>query len=199
VNVKYDDILTLDDSLRGKINLFHTDVDDYIEVDLTNPLRMAQNLGDARLRGIEIETIYDFAWGFVNVAGTLIDAEYTSGPYEGQPLSNTPLNRFSATLGLRALEDRLVYGVQFLSVGEVTRTRRTNSTINNPPEVDPGFELVNLFAEWQATDDLKFAAGVENIFDVSYTDPQSSWAGSAITEQGKGRTLKVSVTGRIGG
>lgn len=197
VNIKYDDLLVLDDSLRGKVNLFHTDIADYIDVDLTNPIRMARNLGDARLRGIEVEAVYDLNWIFVNVAGALIDAEFTSGVYKGQPLTNTPLNRLSATLGFRALEDRLVYGVQYLSVGEITRTSRSN--LNAPLVTNPSFELVNLFADWQINDNLKLATGVENIFDVEYTDPQSSWASTAITEQGKGRTLKVSLTGRIGG
>src|SRR5690606_27379428 len=97
VNVKYNDILALDDSLRAKVNLFHTDVEDYIEVDLLTSPRTAQNIGDARLRGVEIEAVYDFSWGFVNVAGAWIDADIVSGPYAGQPVSNTPLNRFSAS------------------------------------------------------------------------------------------------------
>lgn len=199
VNVKYNDLLTLDDSLRGKVNFFYTDVDDYIEVDLLTTPRMAKNIGDARLKGVEVEAIYDFSWGFVNVAGAWISAEMVSGQYAGQPLNNTPLDRYSATVGFRAAEDRLVYGLQFLSVGEIYRTTRTSSTIGKPADKDPGFELVNLFADWQINDNLKLAAGVENIFDVEYTDPQSSWATTAITEQGKGRTLKVSLTGRIGG
>lgn len=200
VNVKYNDILALDDSLRAKVNLFHTDVEDYIEVDLLSLPRTAENIGDARLKGIEIEGVYDFNWGFVNVAGAWIDAEMVSGQYAGQPLSNTPLNRFAATLGFRALEDRLVYGIQYLNVGEITRTRRTSGTINSPPQVEPGFELVNLFAEWQANDNLKFAAGIDNIFDTVYTDPQTAWSTSLTApKQGEGRTFKVSVTGRIGG
>ena len=196
-NIKYDDVLVLDDQFRAKVNLFHTDVEDYIDVDLTDPIRTAQNVGDARLQGIEVEGIYDFAWGFVNLTGALIDAEYTSGVYEGQPLTNTPLNRLSATIGFRALEDRLVYGIQYLAVGEITRTRRSDP--NAPTVTDPSYELFNLFADWQFNDNLRFTAGVENIFDVEYTDPQSAWSTSAITEQGKGRTLKVSLTGRIGG
>lgn len=200
LNIKYDNVIVADDLLRGKINLFHTDVEDYIETDLTGTGRITDNIGDARLRGIEIEGIYDFSWGFVNVAGALIDAEYTSGVYKGQPLNNTPLNRFSATLGFRAMEDRLVYGVQYLAIGEITRTRKTASAMNQPPVKDPSFELVNLFADWQFNDNLKLSAGVENIFDVVYTDPQSSWSTSVdAAEQGKGRTLKVAITGRIGG
>lgn len=198
LNIKYDDILAIDDSLRAKINVFHTDVEDYIEVDLLTVPRMAKNIGDARLKGIEIEAVYDFSWGFVNVAGAWINAEMVTGQYAGQPLNNTPLDRFSATLGFRALDDQLVYGVQYLNVGEITRTRRTN--LNAATIVEPSFELVNLFAEWQFNDNLKFTAGVDNIFNTVYTDPQTAWSTSALApEQGEGRTLKVSMTGRIGG
>lgn len=198
VNVKYNDLLALDDSLRAKINLFHTDVDDYIEVDLLSLPRMAKNIGDARLQGVEIESVYDFNWGFVNVSGAWINAEIVSGQYAGQPLNNTPLDRFSATLGFRGAEGRLVYGLQYLSVGEITRTSRSNPSAETV--VDPSFELVNLFADWQVNDSLKFTAGIDNIFNEVYTDPQTAWSTSVLApEQGKGRTLKISMTGRIGG
>ena len=197
VNIKYDDVLTAGDQLRGKINFFHSDVEDYIEVDLTDDTRMARNLGDARLRGVEIEGGYDFNWGFLNLAGALIDAEFTSGVYKGQPINNTPLNRFSATLGFRALEDRLSYGAQFLSIGEITRTRRSKP--DDAPIVNDAFQLVNLFANYQVNDNVKLGFGVENLFDADYTDPQSAWSTSADTNQGKGRTFKINLTGRIGG
>lgn len=197
VNIKLDDVLVANDSLRGKVNLFHTEVEDYIDVDLTNPIRSARNLGDARLRGIEVEGLYDFNWGFVNLSGALVDAEFTSGVYAGQPLTNTPLDRFSATLGFRAFDERLTYGAQFLSVGEITRTSRSNPTA--PLETSDGFQLVNLFADWKVNEHTRLGFGVENLFNEKYTDPQSSWSSSAATEQGKGRTFKVSLTGRIGG
>lgn len=197
VNIKYDGIFTADDSLRSKINVFHTTVDDYIEVDLTDPVRMARNLGNARLQGIEMEGVYDAGWSFISLSGALIDAKFTSGVYAGQALNNTPLDRFSATLGFRALEDKLTFGVQFLSVGEITRTSRSRP--DDPPVVNEGFQLVNLFSDWKINDNLKLAAGVENVFNTAYTDPQSAWSTSAVTEQGKGRTFKVSLTGRIGG
>ena len=157
VNLKYDDVFTQDDRLRAKINLFHTNIDDYIDIDLTDPVRTAQNLGNARLRGIEVEGLYDFNWGYVNLSGALIDAEYTSGVYAGQTLSNTPLDKFSATLGFRAMEERLNFGAEFLSVGKITRTNRSNPT--SAPTVSEGFQLVNLFADFKLNDHLKLAAG----------------------------------------
>lgn len=201
INVKYDDILTEGDRLRAKVNLFHTDVEDYIDVDLrtlTPPIpRTAANIGNARLKGIEAEAVYDYGWGFVSLAGALIDAKVVSGVYSGQPLNNTPLDRFSATIGFRMLEDQLTVGAQYLSIGEITRTRRTNP--NAKPVVDDGFELVNVFANWRINDNARLDFGIDNVFNTAYTDPQSAWSTTAATEQGKGRTFKVALTGRIGG
>lgn len=197
INVKYDDLLTAGDRLRAKLNVFHTDVEDYIDVDLTVLPRTAINIGDARLKGVEAEMVYDYNWGFVNLAGALIDAKVVSGVYSGQALNNTPLDRFSATIGFRMLEDQLTVGAQYLSVGKITRTSRTNP--NAVPVVDDAFDLVNVFANWRVNDNLKLDFGVDNIFNTAYTDPQSAWSTSAATEQGKGRTFKVALTGRIGG
>ena len=134
---------------------------------------------------------------FVNLAGALIDAKIVNGVYAGQRLNNTPLNRFSATVGFRMLEDQLTVGAQYLSVGEITRTSRSNP--NATPVVNDGFELVNLFANWRINDNAKLDFGIDNVFNAAYTDPQSSWSTTAATQQGKGRTFKVALTGRIGG
>jgi len=197
VNLKYDDVFTAGDLLRAKVNVFYTNVDDYIDVDLTTLPRTAINIGDARLKGFEAEGVYDYGWGFVNLSGAVIDAKVLNGVYAGQALNNTPLDRFAATLGFRAFEDRLTFGVQYLSIGEITRTSRTNP--NAAPVVDDGFQLVNVFAGWQINENLKLDFGVDNLFNEAYTDPQSAWSTTAATEEGKGRTFKIALTGRIGG
>ncbi|MER8425249.1 hypothetical protein [Mesorhizobium sp. M1403] len=65
--------------------------------------------------------------------------------------------------------------------------------------VDEGFDLVNVFANWRINDHAKLDFGVDNVLNTAYTDPQSAWSTTAATEQGKGRTFKVALTGRIGG
>ncbi len=197
VNLKYNDVFAVGDLLRAKVNLFHTDVEDYIDVDLTTTPRTAINIGDARLKGIEAEAVYDYGWGFVNLSGALIDAKIVNGVYKGQALNNTPLDRFAATIGFRAFDDRLTFGAQYLAIGEITRTSRSRP--DDPPVVDDGFELVNLFANWQINDHARLDFGVDNVFNEAYTDPQSSWSTRAATEQGRGRTFKIALTGRIGG
>jgi hemoglobin/transferrin/lactoferrin receptor protein len=197
VNLKYNDVFAAGDLLRAKVNVFHTDVENYIDVDLTTTPRTAINIGDARLKGVEAEAVYDYGWGFVNLSGALIDAKVVSGVYAGQALNNTPLDRFAATIGFRALEDRLTFGAQYLAIGEITRTSRSRP--DDPPVVDDGFNLVNVFANWQVNDNMRLDFGVDNVFNEAYTDPQSSWSTTAATEEGKGRTFKIALTGRIGG
>lgn len=197
VNLKYNDLLVSGDTFRTKLTAFHTNIDDYIEVDLTTLPRTTLNIGPARLSGVELEGLYDFGLAYVNLSGSLTQAEITGGIYAGQALSNTPLERFSATVGVRLLDEQLTLGAQYLSVGEVTRTQRSNPSA--PAEVDAGYNLVNVFADYQVNDNVHLNLGVDNLFNTAYTDPQSAWSTSAVTEQGKGRTFKISLTGRIGG
>jgi hemoglobin/transferrin/lactoferrin receptor protein len=206
VNLKYDSVLTESDILRGKFTGFYTKVYDYIETDFTITPRMTDNIGTARLQGVEAELIYDLGWSFINLTGALIDAELidTRNPkYKGQPLENAPLDKFSATLGFRAFEDQLIFGGQFLAVGEVKRTQRSSGTnpgqVDGPAQYSDAFELVNLFANWIVSENLKIDLAVENLFDVAYTDPQSAWSYTSDVEQGKGRTFKIGVTTRFGG
>ncbi len=199
VNLKYNDLIFDGDTFRAKVNVFHTTVDDYIEADLVSAgATQVKNIGTARLQGVEAEALYDFGAGFVNVSGSLGEAKLISGLYAGQGLNNTPLQRYSATVGARFLEEQLTVGAQYQYVGDVTRTSRSNPAA--APQSSPGYSLVNLFADYQVTEDVKLNLGIDNVLDTAYTDPQSAWATSNPSSfQGKGRTFKIGITGRIGG
>jgi hemoglobin/transferrin/lactoferrin receptor protein len=89
-------------------------------------------------------------------------------------------------LGFRFLEDRLVVG------GEVQ--------FNGAPEgnsIARDYTLVNLFASYQATDDLKFNARVDNLLDETYTNPLNASTTTVIYEPGI--SLKVAASMRFGG
>jgi hemoglobin/transferrin/lactoferrin receptor protein len=193
VNLQYDDVLAEGDLLRVKAGVFHSDVDNYINTVTTAGITRSENVGTARLKGVEFEGIYDYGWGFLNLAMSFIDATMLDGVYAGETLSNTPLDNASATLGFRAFEDRLTYGVQYQSIGEVTRV------LSSGTKVYPRVDLVNVFANWDISEKLRADLGVDNVFDKAYTDPQTGWATTSDVEQGKGRTFKVALTGRIGG
>ena len=83
-NLKYNDIFTSGDSFRGKFNVFRNDIDDYIDLVASTPIRRCrrsasfsqffqyQNIAQARIEGFEAETMYDAGLWFVGVAGHLI-------------------------------------------------------------------------------------------------------------------------------
>lgn len=194
LNLRQDGLITADDQLRTKLNFFHTDVKDYINTVKTGNVTTSQNVGKARLRGVELEGTYDTHWGYINLAASYTDAEMKDGVYAGESLSSTPLSNVSAALGLKAFEEKLIYGVEYQSVGKVNKAL-TDGSIMVYPRVD----LVNVFANWQVTENVKLDFGVDNLFNKSYTDAQTGWATGSDIEQGKGRTFKIAITGRIGG
>lgn len=193
VNMRFDDVFTAGDMLRAKVNVFHTMVDDYIDTVRVGSVTSSQNVGRARLRGIEMEGVYDYGWGYVSAGASFVDARMADGPDAGATLSNTPLDNVGVTLGFRALEDRLTFGVQYQSIGEVTRVLSSGS------RVYPRVDLVNVFANWDINDNFRADFGIDNLFDKAYTDPQTGWSTSSDIEQGKGRTFKIALTGRFGG
>ena len=98
VNLKYDDILQKGDRFRGKFNVFRNDVEDYIDLVKFGPpiifsfcpapvpgcppvprvtipvnnysFAQYQNIGNARIEGVELEATYDAGTWFVGVAGS---------------------------------------------------------------------------------------------------------------------------------
>jgi len=193
INLKFDGVFAERDMIRAKINVFHSDVRDYISTVSSGGVTQARNVGTARLRGIEMEGVYDYGRGFVSAAASFTNATMLDGPYAGETLTDTPLQNAGVTVGFRALEDRLTWGVQYQSIGQVVRQLSTGS------KVYPRVDLVNIFANWDINDSVRLDAGIDNLFDKAYTDPQSGWSTSSNVEQGKGRTFKIALTGRFGG
>ena len=56
---------------------------------------------------------------------------------------------------------------------------------------------MNLFASYQATEDLKFNARVDNLFDVAYINPLNATVVDDLYEPGI--TAKFAATMRFGG
>ena len=193
VNLRYNDVFVGGDMFRAKVNVFNSDVQDYIDTVSAGGVTSSQNVGTARLQGVELEGVYDYGWGFLNGAASFTTATKRDGANAGDALSNTPLDNVALTLGFRALEDRLTYGVQYQSLGAVTRT------LSSSTKFYPRVDLVNVFANWDINDSYKLDFAVENVFNKAYTDPQSGWSTSSNIEQAKGRTFKIALTGRFGG
>lgn len=204
INIKYNDLAFAGDAIRVKLGAFQTMVDDYIDVVCISgdcapgglpDVNQYQNVGLARLKGFEVEGTYDAGWGYLGFSGSIVDARKVS---DGTQLNaTTPGTKFGTTLGLRNAEWNVEYGVQWVYVGG------TDSVLGG---TDP-YSLINLFAEWQINSSMALSLGVENVFDVAYTDPVSGWivdpsvtgGFGEVTSNGRGRTFKIALSGRIGG
>ena len=204
VNYGRDGIIQADDSLRLKAAYFNNDIDDYIGGAETvafipgddctftpGPGRIPicfqyQNFANAKISGFELESIYDAAWGFAGLSVSVIDGHTVSYESEVEDLSTIPSSQVTGQLGFRFLDDNLIVG------GEVqyNGAPKGNATAED-------FTLVNVFASYQANEDLKFNFRVDNLFDVAYTNPLNASATDIIYEPGI--SAKLAATMRFGG
>ncbi|SDA43719.1 TonB-dependent hemoglobin/transferrin/lactoferrin family receptor [Mesorhizobium qingshengii] len=211
VNYKQNDILEAGDALRIKAAYFNNDVDDYIEgtsfgasfsyptsacpVDwdqlMNNPgyipiCYQYQNFAKAKINGFELEGVYDAGWGYAGLSASITNGHTIS--YEGirADLATIPSSQVTAQLGLRFLEDKLTVG------GEVQYNGKPKGNA-----VARDYTLVNAFASYQATENLKVDFRADNLFDVKYANPLNGSTTVAVYEPGI--TLKLAATMRFGG
>ncbi|SJM33912.1 TonB-dependent heme/hemoglobin receptor family protein [Mesorhizobium delmotii] len=201
VNYKQDDIVEAGDAFRFKAAYFNNDVEDYIDgvtlsaFDPTSGCPFGpgipicfqyQNFAKAKIRGFEMEGVYDAGWGFAGLSASIIDGHTISYDGDRADLVTVPSSQVTAQVGFRFLEDKLTVG------GEVQYNGKPKG---NPVAKD--YTLVNAFASYQATDNFKVDFRADNLFDVKYTNPLNASATSVIYEPGV--TLKLAATMRFGG
>lgn len=201
VNYKQNDIFEPGDALRLKAAYFNNDVDDYIDGVTLSPFAPGsgcpfgpgipicfqyQNFAKAKINGFELEGVYDAAWGYAGLSASITDGHTVSYKGVEADLATIPSSQVTAQLGLRFLEDKLTVG------GEVQYNGKPKGNA-----VAADYTLVNAFASYQATDDLKVDFRADNLFDVNYANPLNGSTTIAVYEPGI--TLKLAATMRFGG
>ncbi|RVA41534.1 TonB-dependent hemoglobin/transferrin/lactoferrin family receptor [Mesorhizobium sp. M7A.F.Ca.US.001.01.1.1] len=208
VNYKQNDILEAGDALRIKAAYFNNDVEDYIDgvtlsaFDPTSGCPFGpgipicfqyQNFAKAKIDGFELEGVYDAGWGYAGLSASITNGHTISYKGVEADLATIPSSQVTAQLGLRFLEDKLTVG------GEVQYNGKPKG---NPIAED--YTLVNAFASYQATDNLKIDFRADNLFDVKYANPLNlTTAGQppqpVFAAYEPGITLKLAATMRFGG
>jgi hemoglobin/transferrin/lactoferrin receptor protein len=185
-NLRKNDLWTAGDSFRGKLNFFRNDISDFIDLVSFGPpasfpsgpppaplitvlpFLQYQNIAAARIQGIELETMYDAGGWFAGVAGSYQDGKNLQ---TGFGLYSVPPQKLTTTAGVRLLDRTLVLSVMWTSAG---------ANRNIPPTYTPatGYDLVNLYAQYQPTRDLTLNFSVENLLNQYYR-PYAIPVGSA--------------------
>lgn len=204
LNYSRDGLIQADDTLRLKAAYFNNDIDDYIggatisrfdgnpACPFVFPIPTVpicfqyQNFANAKINGFELESVYEAGWGFGGLSVSVIDGHTISYEGEREDLSTIPSSQVTAQLGFKFLDDKLIAG------GEV---QYNGAPAGNPIAQD--YTLVNLFASYQATDDLKFNARIDNLFNENYTNPLNASTTTIVYEPGI--SFKLAASMRFGG
>jgi hemoglobin/transferrin/lactoferrin receptor protein len=208
LNLKYDNIFSASDSFRGKINVFRNDVDGYIDLVASTPVPLPpfgsfsqffqyQNIAQARIEGVEAETMYDAGSWYVGVAGHLIRGKNVA---TNIGLSTITPRKITTTGGVRLLDRRLILAAQWSSFGA-----NNDVPANYLPAT--GYELVNLYLTWNATKDIVFSASIDNLLNQYYRPyaiPRGSNDGTPQNDvlwssPGPGRVYKAGLKIHFGG
>ena len=191
-NILLDGVLTPSDSLRFKADYFNNRIENYITAAFTRTggSYFTNNPGTSRVQGIELQAAYDTGDYFASAAYTYTDSDLPSQVNGLGAQSYVPDHVFSATLGARLLEDqRLTVGTRISAVSE-SYVGTVNVAAGQSP-FEPGYGLVDLFANYKFEGGLEVSANVVNLFDATYTPALSTPPGGSTVETGRGRTFLV--------
>lgn len=204
INYKQDGLIQTDDALRLKAAYYNNDVSDYIggATFLAFPPTPGctftpgpgsipfcfqyQNFANAKIKGVELESVYEAAWGFAGLSASFINGHTVSYAGVREDLTTIPSSQVTGQVGFKFLEDNLMVG------GEVQYNGKPKG---NPVAED--YTLVNAFATYKANDNLNLNFRVDNIFDVKYTNPLNAGTTALLYEPGV--TFKLGATMRFGG
>lgn len=188
INLKYNGIITTGDAFRAKAVAFQNKVEDFIDgvsvFDGAPPFGFAfqyQNIANVTLEGVEFEATYDAQKWFASVGASRVRGEDDA---TGVGLLSVPADQMTVTFGMRFLNEKLVAGARARFVDDQTRV---------PASVPIGeaFTLVDLFAEYDATENTVINFNVSNLLDEHYVQYRDSLASP-------GLNARIGLTMRLG-
>jgi hemoglobin/transferrin/lactoferrin receptor protein len=195
VNLKYDDIAFKGDKLRIKADVFRNDVQDYIELVQFGPpvvfsfcpapvpgcppvprvtipinstsLAQYQNIGNARIEGVEFEGTYDAGDWFVGLSGQHIRGKDVTANI---PLLTVQPDQLATTFGVRLLERKLTVSVRWQAVAAKNASDIPDRNKDGIPDFAPvgAYNLVNLYIGYQPTEDVLASFSIENLLNQYY-------------------------------
>ena len=212
INIKRDNIFTDGDGFRAKAAYFHNTVDDYIGMEFLTPYHpiwiptgnpscphlaagpweygtfppicaQFQNFDQVVIQGLEFELLYDQGAFFTGLSGSFLKGEDKE---TGDPLLSVPQDQLGGFVGFRALEQKLVFGGEVYHYFEHKLADGSDYTV------------VNLFAGYEVSRNLRLDARIDNLFDVSYTNYLNEAAGVGTYDE-PGFNAKLAATFRFGG
>lgn len=175
LNIKKDSLFAAGDSFRGKVNVFRNDVEDYINptlftgapfntfppfvnVPMPTTYYQYQNIPNARIQGVEVETMYDAQAWFVGVSASFQEGKNTQ---TNVGLLTIPSQKVTTTAGVRLFENTTTLSMMWTSV-----KANTDLPVGSVPATS--YDLVNLYVAVKPTPNLTITGSVENLLNSYY-------------------------------
>jgi hemoglobin/transferrin/lactoferrin receptor protein len=168
VNLRFADVLREGDRLRVRLSAFRNDIDDFIEQTVLATTTVSNNVGRARISGVEAEAQYDAGTWWLGLGASALKGDNLES---NQPLASIPAHRVSLNAGYRFLETGVTVGGRVTAAAEQDRAPRTPGVAQQTS----GYGLLDLFASWTPTaaPNVRLAVGIDNVFDHAYR--RSTW------------------------
>jgi hemoglobin/transferrin/lactoferrin receptor protein len=196
-------VITHDDSLLAKINVFQNDIKDYIGTDYTDPAYkdgVKVNRDEIRLRGGEILTQYRYeSWDVSASYGMTIGEDLTTGEY----LSDMPSDKFVVSIENQLSDEWRLSGKATHALKR-HRVPTTQIDRNGDTEIIPEDErqsvsawtTVDLYAEYipAQLQDMTLSMSVTNLFDEAYALQNNSRADTKAEYYEEGRSLNIDLS-----
>lgn len=171
VGLRYSGSLFGNDRIRASFTAFRNDTTDRIEDvilsrvtvgNTTTITRQLQNVGKARIQGIEIELRYESGPLFLGGQLSATDGKRRD---TGDPLNSVRPTRVSGFVGTRLFEDKLVIGFEVESFGGKTEFGQNQDVVGESTE---GATIFNFFGSYEITPEIQVTFRVNNFTDKLY-------------------------------
>lgn len=190
VNIKYENLFTKGDKFRAKFAAYRNDVDDFINGVQFGPINMwgvpqffqYQNVTNARLEGLEFESMYDAGTWFAGVSASHVRGVDTT---TGLQLANIPADQVATTLGVRLLDQKLTASIRWAAVA-------AKDVVAPGAIAVPSYHLVNLYVGYQPTENVLAGIQVENLLNQYYVRYPEAFPSPGITVKG---SLRIRLAG----
>ena len=191
-NLTRDDVFTSGDSVRFKADVFYSSVENYITGVIVPKQMFANNPGVTHVQGLELQAAYDAGFMFGSVGYTHTTTDLPSTIDGLGAVSYLPADVVTATVAGRFLDDQsLTIGTRFYAVGQTDNGKDNFDLGLVPTRYAPGYQLVDIFANYKLENGVELGANIANVFDVAYTPALSTTAASPGVATGRGRTFEL--------
>ncbi|MBB1292326.1 TonB-dependent siderophore receptor [Pseudoalteromonas sp. SR41-4] len=161
------------DNVSGTLALFDASKSNMLVADPVN-VGYSAPVGEATSKGFELDltgyldanTEYTISYAYVKAetANDVVNVDWLVPIPKGSPLVNVPENNFSLSLNhdTRVFEQDIKIGGHYQYISD---------RLGDPADLTfrlPSYQLVGLFAKWQATNRTAVSLNIDNIFDESY-------------------------------